>query len=129
MLINKCGGLKGQLLLLAPGNARGIAVALIIVSRSVRATCFMRGNAPCDGVTRFWRVAFLYAKMPNVLSLAPFSRGVAPGYWQQLGFQPASIHIFLRRTHTPLLSTVVYIYIIVQSYAFARKEKRVGGEK
>ena len=45
--LHKWGGLKAQLLHIAPGNARGSDVALIKVSRSVRAACIMRGNAPC----------------------------------------------------------------------------------
>ena len=44
--LHKWGGLKAQLLHIAPGNARGSDVALIKVSRSVRAACIMRGNAP-----------------------------------------------------------------------------------
>ena len=74
----------------------GNDVALIKVSRSVRATCFMRGNAPCgvnvvNVVTRFRRVAFLRrrknAKCIN-RGLRP-PQDVALGYWLQLGLQPA----------------------------------------
>ena len=60
------GGLKGQLLHTARGNAPGNGSALIKVSRSVRAASFMRGNAPCAvGVTRFRRVAFLRRRHKN----------------------------------------------------------------
>ena len=88
-----CGGLKGQLLLIAQGNALGGRYALIKVSRSVRATSFMRGNAPLHCKLRALRVAFLRigAKMPIVLLIAQPTRGDAPGWEQQLGLQPASI--------------------------------------
>ncbi len=43
---NGWGGLQAQMLHIAQGNALGGAYALIKVSRPLRATCFMRGNAP-----------------------------------------------------------------------------------
>ena len=63
-----------------------------------RAACIMRGNAPC-GVN--WLRAFgawhfcAGAKMPNVLLVAYVSQGVALGYGQHLGFQPATNNINL----------------------------------
>ena len=67
---------------LSPGQRPGGDVALIKVSRSVRATCFMRGNAPCGGLgyALSARSIFASAKMPNVLIAAYFSsQGVALG--------------------------------------------------
>ena len=70
--LHKWGGLKAQLLHIAPGNARGSDVALIKVSRSVRAVCIMRGNAPwgvkgINGLRAFGAWHFCAgAKMPNV---------------------------------------------------------------
>ena len=97
--LHKWGGLKAQLLHIAPGNARGSDVALIKVSRSVRAVCIMRGNAPwgvkgINGLRAFGAWHFCAgAKMPNV-SIAvyvPPPQGAALGYGQHLGLQPAPI--------------------------------------
>ena len=85
------------MLLLAQGNALGEGNALMKVSRSVRAIFFMRGNAPCDELCLYGLRAFgawhfcASAKMPNVLIAAYVSPGVARGYGQQLGLQPAPI--------------------------------------
>ena len=101
----------------APGNARGIVNALIKVSRSEmsckrgqssllglpsaadimkRATCFMRGNAPWH----CWCVCYALGARGIFVPLAQKCRmfcllqqrtqGVALGYGQHLGFQPAS---------------------------------------
>ena len=66
--------------------------ALIKVSRSARAACFMRGNAPwhCELRARgAWHFCAIGAKMPNVLIAAYVPPGVARGYGQHLGLQPA----------------------------------------
>ena len=69
------------------------------MSRSVRAACIMRGNAPCgvkgiNGLRAFGAWHFCAgAKMPNV-SIAvyvPPPQGAALGYGQHLGLQPAPI--------------------------------------
>ena len=103
---NGWGGLKAQMLPLAQGNALGRACSLIKVSRSVRAAFFMRGNAPwhcgCACVLRArgaWHFCAVGTKMPNVLIASCVTQGVALGYGQHLGFQPATIktiaHIIL----------------------------------
>ena len=95
--LHKWGGLKAQLLHIAPGNARGSDVALIKVSRSVRATCFMRGNAPCGvkgvmGYALSARGIFAQAQKCRMYqSRSTFPQGVALGYGQHLGLQPAPI--------------------------------------
>ena len=113
---NGWGGLQAQMLHIAQGNALGGAYALIKVSRPEmsckrgqssllglpsaadimkRATCFMRGNAPwhCVCVLRArgaWHFCAVGSKMPNVLIAAYVTQGVALGYGQQLGLQPAA---------------------------------------
>ena len=83
---NGWGGLQAQMLHIAQGNALGGAYALIKVSRPVRATCFMRGNAPCIAcVLRArgaWHFCAVGSKMPNVLIVACVTQGVALGYGQ-----------------------------------------------
>ena len=81
---------------IAQGNALGGAYALIKVSRPVRATCFMRGNAPWHR----WCVCYALGARGIFVPLAQKCRmfcllqqrtqGVALGYGQHLGFQPAS---------------------------------------
>ena len=73
--------------------------ALIKVSRSARAACFMRGNAPWHCGLRArgaWHFCAIGAKMPNVLIAAYVPPGVARGYGQHLGLQPA-LTIAIRR--------------------------------
>ena len=71
--------------------------ALIKVSRSVRATCFMRGNAPCGvkgvmGYALSARGIFAQAQKCRMYQLrSTFPQGVALGYGQHLGLQPAPI--------------------------------------
>ena len=107
---NGWGGLQAQILHIAQGNALGWAYALIKVSRPEmsckrgqssllglpsaadimkRATCFMRGNAPCgvkgiNGLRAFgaWHFCAVGSKMPNVLIVACVTQGVALGYGQ-----------------------------------------------
>ena len=81
---------------LSPGQRPGgNDVALIKVSRSVRATCFMRGNAPCGvkgvmGYALSARGIFAPAQKCRMYqSRSTFPQGVALGYGQHLGFQPA----------------------------------------
>ena len=75
----------------------GNDVALIKVSRSVRATCFMRGNAPCGvkgvmGYALSARGIFAQAQKCRMYqSRSTFPQGVALGYGQHLGLQPAPI--------------------------------------
>ena len=75
----------------------GNDVALIKVSRSVRATCFMRGNAPCGvkgvmGYALSARGIFAQAQKCRMYqSRSTFSQGAALGYGQHLGLQPAPI--------------------------------------
>ena len=69
----------------------GNDVALIKVSRSVRATCFMRGNAPWgvkgnNGLRAFGAWHFCAgAKMPNVSIAVYVSPGRCPGLWATFG--------------------------------------------
>ena len=120
--LHKWGGLQAQLLHIAPGNARGSDVALIKVSRSEmsckrgqssllglpsaadimkRATCFMRGNAPCGvkgvmGYALSARGIFAQAQKCRMYqSRSTFPQGAALGYGQHLGFQPATNNINL----------------------------------
>ena len=73
----------------------GNDVALIKVSRSVRATCFMRGNAPCGvkgvmGYALSARGIFAQAQKCRMYQLrSTLPQGVALGYGQHLGLQPA----------------------------------------
>ena len=75
----------------------GNDVALIKVSRSVRATCFMRGNAPCGvkgvmGYALSARGIFALAQKCRMYQSRPtFPQGAALGYGQHLGLQPAPI--------------------------------------
>ena len=75
----------------------GNDVALIKVSRSVRATCFMRGNAPCGvkgvmGYALSARGIFAQAQKCRMYqSRSTFPQGAALGYGQHLGLQPAPI--------------------------------------
>ena len=78
-----------------------------------RATCFMRGNAPCgvkgfNGLRAFGAWHFCAgAKMPNVSIAAYVSQGVALGYGQHWGLQPAPIiyraFVQLVHLHAPFL--------------------------
>ena len=89
--LHKWGGLKAQLLHIAPGNARGSDVALIKVSRSVRAAFLMRGNAPLgvkgiNGLRAFGAWHFCAgAKMPNVSIAVYVPPGRCPGLWATIG--------------------------------------------
>ena len=87
--LHKWGGLKAQLLHIAPGNARGSDVALIKVSRSVRAAFIMRGNAPWHCLRELRaRGAWHFcggAKMPNVSIAAYVSPGRCPGLGAAIG--------------------------------------------
>ena len=75
----------------------GNDVALIKVSRSVRATCFMRGNAPCGvkgvmGYALSARGIFALAQKCRMYqSRSTFPQGVALGCMLHLGLQPATI--------------------------------------
>ena len=75
----------------------GNDVALIKVSRSVRATCFMRGNAPCGvkgvmGYALSARGIFAQAQKCRMYqSRSTFPQGAALGYGQHLGLQPAPL--------------------------------------
>ena len=72
----------------------GNDVALIKVSRSVRATCFMRGNAPWGvkgvmGYALSARGIFAPAQKCRMYqSRSTFSQGAALGYGQHLGYGP-----------------------------------------
>ena len=82
---------------LSPGQRPGDDVALIKVSRSVRATCFMRGNAPCGvkgvmGYALSTRGIFAQAQKCRMYQpRSTFPQGAALGYGQHLGLQPAPI--------------------------------------
>ena len=77
----------------------GNDVALIKVSRSVRATCFMRGNAPCGvkgvyGLRAFGAWHFCAsAKMPNVSIAVYVSPGRCPGLWATFGLTARPNHL------------------------------------
>ena len=77
----------------------GNDVALIKVSRSVRATCFMRGNAPCGvkgvyGLRAFGAWHFCAsAKMPNVSIVVYVSPGRCPGLWATFGLTARPNHL------------------------------------
>ena len=79
----------------------GNDVALIKVSRSVRATCFMRGNAPCGvkgvmGYALSARGIFALAQKCRMYqSRSTFPQGVALGYGQHLGLQPAPTRLLV----------------------------------
>ena len=79
----------------------GNDVALIKVSRSVRATCFMRGNAPCGvkgvmGYALSARGIFAQAQKCRMYqSRSTFPQGVALGYGQHLGLQPAPTRLLV----------------------------------
>ena len=97
--LHKWGGLKAQLLHIAPGNARGSDVALIKVSRSVRAVCIMRGNAPwgvkgINGLRAFGAWHFCAgAKMPNVSIAVYVPPGRCPGLWATFGLTARPNHL------------------------------------
>ena len=97
--LHKWGGLKAQLLHIAPGNARGSDVALIKVSRSVRAACIMRGNAPwgvkgINGLRAFGAWHFCAgAKMPNVSIAVYVPPGRCPGLWATFGLTARPNHL------------------------------------
>ena len=82
-----CGGLKGQLLPLAQGNALGGRDALIKVLRSVRATYFMRGNAPLHCELRALARGIFAHRRKNANSLAycVVYPGRCPGLWATFG--------------------------------------------
>ena len=98
--LHKWGGLKAQLLHIAPGNARGSDVALIKVSRSVRAACIMRGNAPCGvkgvmGYALSARGIFAPAqkcRMYQSRSTFP-PPGRCPGLWATFGLTARPNHL------------------------------------
>ena len=88
-------------------------VALIKVSRSVRATCFMRGNAPCGvkgvmGYALSARGIFAQAQKCRMYqSRSTFPQGVALGYGQHLGLQPA-----------PIISPIIYrAFVQIDSFS------------
>ena len=97
--LHKWGGLQAQLLHIAPGNARGSDVALIKVSRSVRAACIMRGNAPwgvkgINGLRAFGAWHFCAgAKMPNVSIAVHVPPGRCPGLWATFGLTARPNHL------------------------------------
>ena len=97
--LHKWGGLQAQLLHIAPGNARGSDVALIKVSRSVRAACIMRGNAPLgvkgiNGLRAFGAWHFCAgAKMPNVSIAVYVPPGRCPGLWATFGLTARPNHL------------------------------------
>ena len=74
--------------------------ALIKVSRSARAACFMRGNAPWHCGLRArgaWHFCAIGAKMPNVLIAAYVSPGRCPGLWATIGLTARPNHLPIRR--------------------------------
>ena len=83
----------------------GNYVALIKVSRSVRATCFMRGNAPCGvkgvmGYALSARGIFAQAQKCRMYqSRSTFPQGAALGYGQHLGLQPAPALALHKRSY------------------------------
>ena len=97
--LHKWGGLQAQLLHIAPGNARGSDVALIKVSRSVRAACIMRGNAPLgvkgiNGLRAFGAWHFCAGeKMPNVSIAVYVPPGRCPGLWATFGLTARPNHL------------------------------------
>ena len=97
--LHKWGGLQAQLLHIAPGNARGSDVALIKVSRSVRAACIMRGNAPwgvkgINGLRAFGAWHFCAsAKMPNVSIAVYVPPGRCPGLCATFGLTARPNHL------------------------------------
>ena len=101
---------KAQLLHIAPGNALGSDVALIKVSRSVRAACIMRGNAPLgvkgiNGLRAFGAWHFCAsAKMPNVSIAVYVPPGRCPGLWATFGLCIMSAALGIARTSSALRS-------------------------
>ena len=77
----------------------GNDVALIKVSRSVRAACIMRGNAPCgvkgiNGLRAFGAWHFCAgAKMPNVSIAVYVPPGRCPGLWATFGLTARPNHL------------------------------------
>ena len=92
----------------------GNDVALIKVSRSVRATCFMRGNAPCgvkgfNGLRAFGAWHFcVCAKMPNVSIAVYVPPGRCPGLRATIGLTARPNHL------TSVLHNVEFSYKRVQ---------------
>ena len=88
----------------------GNDVALIKVSRSVRAACFMRGNAPCgvkgiNGLRAFGAWHFCAgAQMPNVSIAVYVSPGRCPGLWATFGLCIMSAALGIARTSSALRS-------------------------
>ena len=74
-------------------------VALIKVSRSVRAACIMRGNAPwgvkgINGLRAFGAWHFCAgAKMPNVSIAVYVPPGRCPGLWATFGLTARPDHL------------------------------------
>ena len=106
----------------------GKDVALIKVSRSVRATCFMRGNAPCgvkgfNGLRAFGAWHFcVCAKMPNVSIAVYVPPGRCPGLSAAIGLTARPNHL------TSVLHNVEFSYKRVQfscnSWANKTNEKK-----
>ena len=77
----------------------GNDVALIKVSRSVRATCFMRGNAPCGvkgvmGYALSARGIFAQAQKCRLYQARPtFPPGRCPGLWATFGLTARPNHL------------------------------------
>ena len=92
----------------------GKDVALIKVSRSVRATCFMRGNAPCgvkgfNGLRAFGAWHFcVCAKMPIVSIAVYVPPGRCPGLRATIGLTARPNHL------TSVLHNVEFSYKRVQ---------------
>ena len=108
----------------------GNDVALIKVSRSVRATCFMRGNAPCGvkgvmGYALSARGIFAPAQKCRMYqSRSTFPQGAALGYGQHLGLQPAPI---IYRTFVQIGSFSTDVFLIFSAaLGIARSNKFVG---
>ena len=83
----------------SPGQRPGSDVALIKVSRSVRAACIMRGNAPwgvkgINGLRAFGAWHFCAgAKMPNVSIAVYVPPGRCPGLWATFGLTARPNHL------------------------------------
>ena len=76
----------------------GNDVALIKVSRSVRATCFMRGNAPCGvkgimGYALSARGIFAPAQNAECINRGLRSPGRCPGLWATFGLTARPNHL------------------------------------
>ena len=104
----------------------GNDVALIKVSRSVRAACFMRGNAPCgvkgiNGLRAFGAWHFCAgAQMPNVSIAVYVSPGRCPGLWATFGLTS-------RPNHLPGVCANWFIFMhLWRRLGIARSNKFVG---